>query len=227
MAAAAAALCVAAPALAEPLTPPAPADLEQQVRQFALDAASAPGVRVEVTLGSLDPRLRLAPCDRVEPYLPAGTRLWGRSRIGLRCLQGTTPWNVYLPVTVKVFGRGLAAAAALPAGAVLTAADMRAIEVDLASATAPLLVAASAVGRTLARPLAAGQTLLASDLRIRQWFAAGETVQITAIGPGFRVSSEGQALGPGLEGQPARVRTDSGRVVIGAPVGERRLELNL
>ena len=202
-------------------------DLEQQVRQFALGAGATPGMRLEVLIGSLDPRLRLAPCERVEPYLPTGTRLWGRTRIGLRCTQGATPWNVYLPLTVKVFGRGLTAAATLPAGTVLASTDLHPGEVDLAEATAPVLVAEAAVGRTLARPLTAGQTVRQADLRARQWFAAGDTVQITAIGPGFRVSGEGQALGPGLEGQTARVRTDSGRVVVGLPVAERRLELGL
>ena len=190
------------------------ADLEQQVRQFALGAAAAPG-------------LRLAPCDRVEPYLPAGTRLWGRTRIGLRCTQGPTPWNVYLPLTVKVFGTGLVAVAALPVGTALAAAHLQPGEVDLADGAATLRVAEAAIGRTLARPLGVGQALHPADLRARQWFAAGDTVQITAIGPGFRVSGEGQALGPGVEGQPARVRTENGRVVVGVPVAERRLELNL
>ena len=32
-------------------------------------------LRMEVSGGALDPRLRLAPCARVEPYLPAGARL--------------------------------------------------------------------------------------------------------------------------------------------------------
>lgn len=203
------------------------AGLEQQVRQFALGAAAAPGLRLEVQVGALDSRLRLAPCDRVEPYLPAGTRLWGRTRIGLRCTQGTTPWNVYLPLTVKVFGPGLVAVTALPAGTALTAAHLQPGEVDLADGAAPLRVAEAALGRTLARPLGAGQALHPADLRARQWFAAGDTVQITAVGPGFRVSGEGQALGPGLEGQPARVRTEGGRVVVGVPVADRRLELNL
>jgi flagellar basal body P-ring formation protein FlgA len=212
---------------AEQAAPAVVAELEQQVRQFTLEAGAAPGLRLEVQVGSLDSRLRLAPCARVEPYLPAGTRLWGRTRIGLRCAQGGTPWNVYLPLTVKVFGRGLTAAAALPAGATLTATDLRAGEVDLADAAAPLLNPEAAVGRTLARPLTAGQTLHQGDLRARQWFAAGDTVQVTAIGSGFRVSGEGQALGPGLEGQPARVRTESGRVVVGMPVAERRLEVSL
>jgi flagella basal body P-ring formation protein FlgA len=75
--------------------------------------------------------------------------------------------------------------------------------------------------------LTPGQSVRATDLRRRQWFAAGETVQISAIGPGFRVSSEGQALGPGLEGQAARVRTESGRIVVGQPVAERRIEIDL
>ena len=52
-------------------------------------AALAPGaVRVEIEPGRLDPRLRLAPCERIEPYLPPGARAWGRSRVGLRCVQG-------------------------------------------------------------------------------------------------------------------------------------------
>ena len=164
---------------------------------------------------------------RSEPYLPSGTRLWGRTRIGLRCTHGATPWNVYLPLTVRVFGSGLVAAESLPAGTALATAHLRLAEVDLADGGAPLRMAEAALGRTLARPLSAGQPLHQADLRARQWFAAGDTVQITAIGPGFRVSGEGQALGPGLEGQPARVRTESGRVVVGVPVADRRLELNL
>ena len=49
--------------------------------------ASVP-LRMQVTLGSLDSRLRLASCARVEPYVPPGTRLWGKTRLGLRCLDG-------------------------------------------------------------------------------------------------------------------------------------------
>ncbi|MCO5123115.1 MAG: flagellar basal body P-ring formation chaperone FlgA [Rhizobacter sp.] len=203
------------------------AAISQQVRQFALEGGALPGMRLEVEVGKLDPRLRLAHCDRIEPYLPTGARLWGRTRIGLRCTQGVTPWNVYLPLTVNVFGPGITSAAALPAGAVLTAADLQTAEVNLAERGAAIVRLDDAVGRTLARPLTPGQSVRATDLRRRQWFAAGETVQISAIGPGFRVSSEGQALGPGLEGQAARVRTESGRIVVGQPVAERRIEIDL
>lgn len=205
--------------------------LAQQVRQFALDAsrsASAPGLRVNVRVGRLDPRLRLAPCTAVQPYLPSGTRLWGASRIGLRCADAGTRWNVFLPITVEIFGPALVADAPLPAGHVLAASDMRSAEVDLAATRAmPLVRAERAIGRSLARPLAAGSTIQSTDLRARQWFAAGDSVRLVAAGSGWRIHGEGQAMAPGLEGQSVRVRTDSGRVVSGVAVAERLVEVAL
>ena len=68
----------------------------------------------------IDPRLRLAPCARITPYLPAGSRPWGRTRVGLRCEDGPTHWNVSLPVTVQIFAPALVLREPLPAGAELS-----------------------------------------------------------------------------------------------------------
>lgn len=207
------------------------AGLEQQVRSLALGGSAAPpdGVtRVEVVVGQLDPRLRLAPCLKVEPYLPNNTRLWGRSRIGLRCVQGPSRWNVYLPIAVKAYGRALVATSGAPAGSVLGAADLAEAEVDLAEdITAALVDPQQAIGRTLAQALKPGQAVHLGHLKPRQWFAAGDTIKVVALGAGFSLEGEGQALSNGIEGQPARVRTESGRVLSGNPVAERRLELPL
>jgi flagella basal body P-ring formation protein FlgA len=185
-------------------------------------------MRVEIEAGRLDPRLRLAPCERIEPYLPPGARAWGRSRVGLRCVQGSTPWNVYLPVTVKVFAPAWVAASALPVGAELQPEMLRKAEVDWAAMAAPpLLDASQLVGRQLARPLPGGAAVRLVDLKQRQWFASGDTVQLVARGSGFSVSGEGQAMGPGVEGQPVRVRIDNGRVLSGQAVGRNRVELQL
>ena len=213
--------------------------VEQQVRQMAITAMKntstaatkdpALGVsRVDISVGSLDKRLRLAPCQRIEPYLPPNAKLWGKTRIGLRCAQGATAWNVYLPITVKVYGQALVSLQPLAAGAVITAADLVKSEVDLAEDSSDAVQnTALAVGRTLAKPLVAGQSLRMAHLKLRQWFAAGETVRVLAQGAGFNVASEGQALTAGFEGQPAKVRTEAGRVLTGIAVGERRMELAL
>jgi flagella basal body P-ring formation protein FlgA len=208
--------------------------LAQRVEALARQASAqaAPGLRVEVKVGQLDPRLKLAPCAQVQPYLPSGTRLWGAARIGLRCVDGATRWNVFLPVTVSVYGPALVTATALVAGSTLSAQDLKTAEVDLAARPGAVLTQAQAqadplVGRTLARALPAGEPLRAADLRARQWFAAGDTVRIVAAGRGWRIHGEGQALNPGVEGLPVRVRTESGRIVSGMAVAERQVEVAL
>ncbi len=204
--------------------------LAEQVRQFVMAKLAGTGMpRVEVATGRLDARLRLAPCEQVQPYLPNGARLWGKTRVGLRCVKGVTPWNVYLPITVNVFGPAMVSTAALPAGHVLDAGDFRQAEINLAEDTLnpPFTDAALLLGRTLAKPLAPGQSLREHSLKARQWFVAGERVQIRVAGPGFAVAGSGEAVTAGMEGQPARVRTESGRVVSGMPVAERQLEVAL
>lgn len=218
------------PAMARAETP-LQTELQQQVRELALQGsrhANGKISRVDVEVGQLDPRLRLAPCHKVQPYLPPGATMWGRTRVGMRCVQGTTAWNVYLPITVKVFGPGLVAAAPLPAGSVISAADLAIGEVDLAEDASTALVDKDIViGRTLSRALNAGQGLRQSHLKVRQWFAAGDTVRVIAAGAGFSIAGEGLALTPGTEGHPARVKTENGRIVTGMPVSERAMEVAL
>jgi flagella basal body P-ring formation protein FlgA len=203
--------------------------VQTQVQMMAASQIPAPGgARIEVLPGTLDARLKLAPCSRIEPYLPAGARLWGATRVGLRCSAGAVRWNVYLPVTVKIWAQAVVAAAPLAAGTELTARNLMLAEVDIAAAASPTFERADLiVGRRLASALAAGVALRADMLRAHQWFAAGDPVSVIARGDGFAVSGAGEALGPGLEGQNVRVRTDNGRIVVGLPVGERRVEIKL
>jgi flagella basal body P-ring formation protein FlgA len=186
------------------------------------------GMRVEIQVGKLDPRLKLAACTKVEPYLPAGAPAWGATRVGLRCAEGARHWNVALPVTVHVYARATVVNANLGAGAVLEAGQLAEAEVDLAAAPgAALPDADQAVGRTLAHSLGAGSPLRQTDLKPRQYFAAGETVRVVALGTGWQVVTEGQAMNAGVEGQMARVRTESGRILNARPTGDRAVELTL
>ncbi|MEO6276683.1 flagellar basal body P-ring formation chaperone FlgA [Roseateles sp.] len=205
--------------------------LIERVRQLAEAAARAtapPGTRVAVEIGALDARLRLAPCQQVQPYLPPGMSAWGKSRIGLRCINGVARWNVTLPVRVSVFGRVVVANAPLPAGVNLSQDQLAMADIDIAAERGAVFTDASLlVGRTLARPLAASEAVRAPALKSRQWFAAGETVQVKVVGEGFAIASEAQAMSAGIEGQEVRVRFESGRVASGRAVGERTVELLL
>lgn len=225
--AAAALVALAAPAPAAELPAASIAEAVALARQAGADLAP-PNARIEVVAGELDPRLRLAPCERIQVYLPETSRPWGRSRIGLRCVQGTSPWNVFLPVTVRAFSNALVATRAIAAGTVVDESMLRSAEVDWAELpAAPSTQMNDWVGRKLARPLAAGQALRTGDTQPRMFFAAGDTVRVVIVGNGFSVSSEGQALTNGYEGQQARVRTDGNRVISGTPNSDHRMAVVL
>jgi flagella basal body P-ring formation protein FlgA len=224
-----------APAAAQGLS----AQVLAQVQQLALAGATVgapPQARVDVQVGALDPRYKLAPCLQVKPYLPAGLQMWGRTRIGLRCMDAQTSgqgpgqarWNVSVPVVVKVYARALVASTNLPAGTVLTQAELSTADIDIAAESGAVFTdAAALVGRSLSRPVAGGEALRSGSLRQRQWFAAGDTVSVRANGTGFAVAGEGRAMTAGLEGQDVKVRFENGRMVIGRVVGERRVEVVL
>ncbi|PJI95973.1 flagella basal body P-ring formation protein FlgA [Acidovorax sp. 69] len=178
-------------------------------------AAGSP-LRMEVSVGSLDSRLRLAPCSRVEPYLPAGSRLWGRTRLGLRCVDGATAWNVFLPVTIKAFGPAWVLTSNVAPGAILAPNDAIEAEVDWAAESAPVMANPDLwVGQIAARQLVAGQALRQAMVKAPLLFRAGAQVKVVAQGPGYAVTSAGQALSAGAVGQTVRVRMDNGRIVSG------------
>lgn len=219
-------------AMAAPAGPVAlPAAALQRAEAVATELARARApaqARVVVQSGSPDPRLRLAPCSDIRAEPSPGAPPWGRTRVQLRCAAGPVAWRVTLPLQVQVWAPAWLAAAPLAAGQGLAAGALVPGVVDWAAApTPPLPLGDDPAGRTLARPLAAGEALREADLRARQWFVAGDTVQVTARGTGFAVTAEAQAMSPGIEGRPARLKSASGRVFTALPVAERRAEVAL
>ena len=196
----------------------------------ALAQAQAGGLplRMEVSVGTLDSRLRLAPCARVEPYLPAGARLWGRTRLGLRCVDGPTRWNVFLPITVKAFGPAWVLAGNVGTGAVLSEQDAIEAEVDWAAEPAAIVANPKDwVGQTATRPLSAGQALRQNMVRAPDLFKAGSAVRVVVQGPGYAVTSSGQAMSAGAQGQNVRVRMANGRIIGGTVLEDGTIEASL
>lgn len=181
-----------------------------------VQAGNGMALRMEVQMGQLDSRLRLAACAKVEPYLPAGSRLWGRTRLGLRCVQGSVPWNVFLPITVRAYGPAWVAQGNIPAGKTLSAEDAVPAEVDWAEDSAPVFAnAQDFIGMVAARALTSGQALRQNMVRPPALFTAGSPVQVMVNGGGFSVAGSGKAMTAAGEGQQVRVRMDNGRLVTG------------
>jgi flagella basal body P-ring formation protein FlgA len=203
-------------------------DWLQPTLEAALPQDEAMPLRTEIVMGALDSRLRLAPCNKVEPHLPPGSRLWGRSRIGLRCVDGPRRWNVYVPVTIKAWGPAWVIKRPVDAGATLTQEDAERVEVDWAAQRAGVLARPEMwVGQQTAFALTPGLTIRENTVRPMKAFAAGDPVRVNSSGSGFHISATGLALTAGLVGQSARIRLPGGRVVTGLVQADQTVEMAL
>lgn len=213
---------------------PAPADndvyaaakswLDQSLSQQRGDLP----LRMEVEVGQLDRRLTLAPCQHVQPYLPPNVRLWGRARLGLRCVQGAVKWNVFLPITIKAWGPAWVIKSQVTQGATLEVTDAMAKEVDWAESYSPIVANQEDwVGKTATRMLSAGQPLRQEMVKDAQVFQSGAQVRVVAVGVGFEIVGRAQALTAGVVGQSAKVRMDNGQVVSGTVSDPRTVRLLL
>lgn len=192
-----------------------PSNLAQGARGFVEQQILPGGGEVEVVIGEIDPRLALAPCARYEPFVPAGAKLWGRSSLGVRCVEGAT-WTVYVPVEVRVFAPVQVAARPIARGRPLAADDVRIDRVDLTRVSGPAYGAEEPPdGGVAIRAIAAGEPLRRDLFRPLPIMAAGDPVKVVYDGKGFAISIEGKALTPAGDGQAVRVATAAGRVLTG------------
>ncbi len=178
------------------------------------ETAGFPG-QVSVSLGAVDPRLSLPACQTLEPFLPAGGRLWGQSAVGVRC-NSQTPWTIYVTVSVKVMAPVVHAARPLAQGQPLNATDVTLQLADLAQLPAGILTEpAQALGKMLISSMASGQPLRQDMLRSPPVILQGQTVKLLAQGRGFSVSAEGKALATASDGQVVQARTQNGQIISG------------
>ncbi|MEK9952944.1 MAG: flagellar basal body P-ring formation chaperone FlgA, partial [Curvibacter sp.] len=150
------------------------------------------------------------------------------SRVGLRCLEGATRWNVTMPVTVEALGTAWVLRRDVAPGTPLQAEDLEAAEVDWAAEPSPVLAGREVwAGQVAARALRAGQTLRENLVRAEQVFQAGAQVRVLVQGGGFRISAQAQALSAGVVGQPARVKMESGRVLTATVLDARTVRVEI
>lgn len=190
--------------------------IEAQVgRLLRAQTAGLPG-EVRLRIGKVDPRLDLPACSSApQAFVPPGARLWGSTSVGVRC-TGSRPWQIYVPVTVRVLGRVVIANRPLAAGRRIARGDLSLQQADLTQLPASVVTRpAQAVGSVLTIGIGAGQPLRLDVLRAPAVIHRGQTVVLRTRGPGFRVSSQGRALANAAVGALAPVRVASGRIISG------------
>jgi flagella basal body P-ring formation protein FlgA len=190
------------------------AAIRQAAETYAKQQTAYLSGQVNITVGAIE-QAQLAPCTKLQAFLPLGAKLWGNSSIGVRCSQGAE-WTVYVPVTVRVQAPVLVATRPLASGQQLTAADVTLQVAELTQLPAGVITTVQdAVGKVLSSGVVAGNPLRQDMLRAPILVRQGQNVRLVAQGQGFKVSSEGRALSNGAAGQQVQVKAQNGQTVSG------------
>ena len=183
---------------------------EQFLRQ---QAAGLPG-QVVITVKPAAPS-GLAQCVALEPFLPPGARVWGRTTVGMRCV-GEHPWTLYLQARVAVNGNYYVASRDIAPGQSISQADIEARQTDLTNMPRSVVTDVSQIVGTAAQSrITAGMPLRVDLLRTVNAVKFDQPVKLVAQGAGFSISSEGRALGNAAPGESVQVRTGSGQIISG------------
>jgi len=201
-----------------------PQDAVLQVLRAEL-ARTAPGMRQDIALGSIDNRLALAPCETFEAALPPGISVRGRVLVPVHCRQGAS-WTAMVAATVRLFAPALVTSRPIAAFGLLRVEDLHTEEVEWTKEASGFAVTAAQLEDRLSTAnIDPGHAIPLRTLRPVPSFAQGETVKILWLGEGFQVSAQAVALSAAAPGESVRVRTESGGTLTGTARKGRIVEV--
>jgi flagella basal body P-ring formation protein FlgA len=204
----------------------------------SLQSAAEQAVRREIPRGdgqvivhaqNLDPRLRLAECDRALTAAIAGDgQARAHSTVAVRC-EGTVHWTVYLSVTIDSEFSVLVANRAMARDAELAAGDFDLMARRLPGLTTDYVTRPSMLaGQRLRQAIASGQALSLEAITPSNLIHRGQQVTLIAGSGGFQVRMSAVALSDGRLADRIRVQNlSSQRVVEGIVRSDNVVEVPL
>ena len=196
------------------------AALQQQVRQYV--AANTPvmeGVRMEIEVSGVDPRLRLSNCSvPLELKTHSKSREGSRISVQVNCLD-ENKWSIYVPVSIEKYSNVLISKSHLRKGRTLTPNDIAWTERKLSTLPGGYFIQAKdVIGMFARRNIRNGTVIAPKHLRPPFTVHKGESVTIRAVIGGVEVKMNGKAMSDGSTGDIIKVTNRSSNRTVEAEV---------
>lgn len=187
-------------------------------------AASYPG---EATITVDPPRLvSQPPCDDLQASLSGTGQLRSRTPVTIRC-QSPHPWTIYLQASVRIVGSYFVANRAIARGERLSLDDLDTRQGDLLRHRRAISDPSHIIDWIATRRIAAGSPIESNALRDPQAVQRGQQVRTLVRGPGFVITSAGQALQSGSPGTRIQVRTANGEIISGTVIDAQTVQVTM
>lgn len=202
---------------AEPAIHPGKDILASAEAYLTAAAARQHSGRIEVKLGYLDPRLKLARCNQqLQAFHPSGARLSGATSVGVRC-PDSSGWSIYVPAEIAIFQKVLVTTRALAKGTQLRPSNVSTLETDVSKLGQGFLQSMDEIeGMAARRPLPAGTVLSPNQVISPRLVRRGDRVTLVNMQGPIQVEMLGEAVSDAARGERVRVRAlNSGKVIEG------------
>jgi flagella basal body P-ring formation protein FlgA len=174
--------------------------------------------RYEIEVRQLDPRTRMAYCDKDLTASLESPKPLGRVNVKVRC-EGSSPWAVFVPAQVRLFRNVVIAVRPLKRDSVIGEEDVAMRERDVGQLAQGFLSSLDqAVGQKTVRPTVVDQVLSSVYLEQPQLIHKGDQVVIIARSGTLAVRMPGEALSDGGLNEQIRIRNLNSKRVIKANV---------
>ncbi|MGM0594022.1 MAG: flagellar basal body P-ring formation chaperone FlgA [Pseudomonadota bacterium] len=203
--------------------------IREAARQFLEQEGERLSGEVEVAVGRIDSRLRLARCDQpLSTEWPKGGRQSGTVSIRVAC-RGEVNWSIYVQGTIAVYDQVVVASRPLSRGSMLRPGDVELRREDMTRLNRGYFSSVDeVVGMEARRSLRAGMVLSPSQIEPPIVIRRGEKVSIRAQTGVVEVEMEGKALADGARGELIPVENlSSGQKIEAEVVGPGIVQVRL
>ncbi|WP_187775935.1 flagellar basal body P-ring formation chaperone FlgA [Salinicola corii] len=179
-------------------------------------------VKIELQESAAD----LGDCPEPRPFLPRPGVPQGRVTVGVHCGSDDSRAR-YLQATVSAVVRHLVVRQPIDPGQRIDATALDWQQTDISRLRRGYLDdPARAAGMIATRRIPPGTTLT-DDMMRKPWMVKrGDTVVLTAVGQGFHVSRNVEALDNGGLGSTIRLKTENNQILQGKVTGQDRLRVD-
>ncbi len=181
---------------------------------------------VELSVGRLDPRLKLKKCEQpLFAFLPQGSKSYGKINIGVRC-NGPVPWKIFLSATKYHFQTVVIASNSLAKGKLISQQDLSYKRVQVNNFRKQPAIDNSQVVMTSARRfIRAGSIIYMNNICM---ICKGHKVNVSAGSKYFSINLEAEALADASIGETVRLRNfKSRRLFDGTVIGRNKAQVLL
>jgi len=201
-------------------------NIRTAAHEYALQEIGGVDDNIHITVGRLDPRLRLAACtEPLTAYFSPGTRTIGQTTVGVRC-EGSNPWSLFVPVEIVRHVTVAVAVDQVSRGQIIGAADVNYELRNLAKLNGGYFTTTDElIGKVSTRPINRGSPYTQNMVKAQRLVRRGQRVVLALQTGAVAVRVAGTALRDGTLGEMIPVRNLSSKRVIEGVVHEPGLVL--